>query len=196
MHGRPNLRSYLALKSTPFSRLLAPLDPILLPLNKERLMSREIAKVDITAQLLSAKIEDAGYEVEVDDDGDISILKTGFNARIELFDEHSSLRFRAAIILNSKTRNSEIEALVAELNKRIFSPKFVYHRFDDGDLVLFSHYVHYVPFGLNMANLLFSLRRFLEGVNAAKEDFIKDTEFDPSFQEDAQRSLPAPEEVQ
>jgi hypothetical protein len=84
---------------------------------------------------------------------------------------------------------------VAELNKRIFLPKFVYHRWDDGDLAIFAHHIIYFPFGLNIPNLLFSLRRFLEGVAGARTDFVKDTAFDPNFV-GAKPALPAPEQVQ
>ena len=97
-------------------------------------MTKEIVKKDVSSELLASRIEEAGYEVEVEEDGDVSILNTGFNTRIEVFEDSGILRFRAAIVLNPNTANQDVETLVAELNKRLFLPKFVYHRWDDGDL--------------------------------------------------------------
>jgi hypothetical protein len=158
-------------------------------------MTKEISKKDVTAELLASRIEESGYEVEVDEDGDIGIVNTGFNTRIEVFEDNACLRFRSAIVLNSNALNQDVEALVGEMNKKLFLPKFVYHRWDDGDLAIFAHTIIHFPFGLNVPNLLFSLRRFLEGVAGARADFVKDTAFDPNFV-GAKPALPAPEQVQ
>ena len=158
-------------------------------------MPKEISKKDVSAELLASMIEEAGYEAEVDEEGDISILNTGFHTRIEVYVDSATLRFRAAITLNTYATNQDVEALVAEMNKRMLLPKFVYHRWDDGDLAIFAHLVTYFPFGLNVPNLLFGLRRFLEGVSGARNDFVKDTAFDPQFV-GAKPALPAPEQVQ
>ena len=158
-------------------------------------MTKEIVKKDVTSELLASRIEEAGYEVEVEEDGDVSILNTGFNTRIEVFEDSGILRFRAAIVLSPNSANQDVESLVAELNKRIFLPKFVYHRWDDGDLAIFAHNIIYFPFGLNVPNLLFGLRRFLEGVAGARTDFVKDTAFDHNFV-GTKPALAAPEQVQ
>jgi hypothetical protein len=161
----------------------------------KEIAKKEIAKKDVTAESLAARIEDAGYEVEVDDDGDIALANTGFRTHIEVFPDSSALRFRSMIMLNSNASNSDVEAVVAEMNKRILSPKFVYHRWEDGELAIFAHLVIYYPFGLNIPNLLFTLRRFLEGIAAGRNDFVKDTAFDPNFV-GSKPALPAPVQVQ
>jgi hypothetical protein len=183
------------MKATTFHHLLQYHNPILLNCLLEKMMTKELTKKEMNSDLLASKIEEAGYEVEVDEDGDVSILNTGFNTRIEVFEDSGILRFRAGIVLNQNAANQDVETLVAELNKRIFLPKFVYHRWDDGDLAIFAHHIIHFPFGLNVPNLLFSLRRFLEGVAGARTDFVKDTAFDPNFV-GAKPALPAPEQVQ
>jgi hypothetical protein len=183
------------MSATSFNNLLRYPHPIALSHSGELSMTKEIEKKEVNSETLASRVEEAGYEVEVEEDGDISILNTGFNTRIELFENNGILRFCAAIVLNSNAANQDVESLVAELNKRIFSPKFVYHRWDDGDLAIFAHHIIYFPFGLNTPNLLFSLRRFLEGVAGAKNDFVKDTAYDPNFV-GSKPALPTPEQVQ
>ena len=76
-------------------------------------MTKEIVKKDVTSELLASRIEEAGYEVEVEEDGDVSILNTGFNTRIEVFQDSGILRFRAAIVLSPNSANQDVESLVA-----------------------------------------------------------------------------------
>lgn len=189
---------YMAESAMTFHRLFQGSQPIALStpsMRKEVSMTKEIAKKDVTADLLATRIEEAGYEVELDEDGDVSIQKTGFNTRLEVIEEYSSLRLRAAIVLHSSTKNQDAEALVSEINKRFFLPRFVYHRWEDGDIAIIANHVVLFPFGLNMPNLLFGLRRFLEGVAGAKKDFVEDTAFDPDFV-GPNVALPAPEKMQ
>jgi hypothetical protein len=76
-----------------------PVAPIQKNIPLEHTMARDIPRENVTIELLHAKLEDAGYEATIDD-GEINVLRTGFNLRISNFPDHSSLRFRTLIYLN------------------------------------------------------------------------------------------------
>jgi hypothetical protein len=59
--------------------------------------------------------------------------------------------------------------------------KFIVHRWEDGDLGLFMSHTVQFNFGLNLPNLLFGLRRFIESCQSLYRTDILGTRFDPNF---------------
>jgi hypothetical protein len=139
-------------------------------------MHREIPRENVTIELLHAKLEDAGYEAIIED-GEISVLRTGFNLRISNFPDHASLRFRTLIYLNDQLTDEEINAFVAEVNLSAYSLRVCAVRWAESDIGLFANYVMYYPFGLNLPTFVFCLRRTVDGMEKIFDDHIKNTRF-------------------
>ena len=57
-------------------------------------MVREINRENVSAELLKARFEDAGYEAFLEEDGAIYLPGSSINLRILVFPDHSSLVIR------------------------------------------------------------------------------------------------------
>ena len=64
--------------------------------------------------------------------------------------------------LNRELTDEKLEKLSADANYRGFMVRYVAHRWDDGDVGLIGNHVIHYPFGLNMPNLIFSIRKFVD----------------------------------
>jgi len=154
-----------------------PVAPLQKNIPLELTMARDIPRENVTIELLHAKLEDAGYEASIDD-GEINVLRTGFNLRISNYPDHSSLRFRTQIYLNEQLTDEDINAFVAELNLAAYSLRVCAVRWAESDIGLFTNYVMYYPFGLNLPTFVFSLRRTVDGMQRIFDDHIKNTRFE------------------
>lgn len=154
-----------------------PIAPLQKNIPLEHIMARDIPRENVTVELLHAKLEDAGYEATIDD-GEINVLRTGFNMRISNFPDHASLRFRTLVYLNEQLTDEDINTFVAEINLAAYSLRVCAVRWAESDIGLFANYVMYYPFGLNLPNFVFSLRRTVEGMQRIFDDHIKKTRFE------------------
>jgi hypothetical protein len=57
--------------------------------------------------------------------------------------------------------------------------RYVTHRWDDGEAGLLGNYVVYYPFGLNMPNLTFSIRKFVDALRGYYEQHKSDERIFP-----------------
>jgi hypothetical protein len=142
-------------------------------------MSREIAKENVSLELLAERLTEAGYEIELDkDDNIISIARTGVNLRLQLYPDLNSIRFRSHLYLNRHLSDDDVKSLLSNLNEMIYLAKFTHHRWDDGDLALVAGYAIYFTFGLNMPNTIFAMRRFVDSQMGVYQDHIKGTAYE------------------
>ena len=132
---------------------------------REQLMSKEIAKEHVSIELLQAKLEEAGYEAELKD-GEISVQRTGCNLKITNYPEHASLRIFGIFLLKQGLAASDLDQFVASVSAKSFFVNFSGKQWEDGDSGIFGSYVIYYPFGLNLPNFIFSIRRLAEGMHA------------------------------
>jgi hypothetical protein len=65
-------------------------------------------------------------------------------------------------IARENVTGEEMQKLSADANYRGFLVRYVAHRWDDGTTSLIGNHVMYYPFGLNMPNLIFTVRKFVE----------------------------------
>ncbi|NBY14608.1 MAG: hypothetical protein EBQ76_07745 [Betaproteobacteria bacterium] len=146
---------------------------------KETNMTREIDKEAVSVELIADRLTEAGYEVETDPDENIIIVhRTWVNLRLQLYSDLKSIRFRSYVWLNRHLTEEDLLKLLRELNDDVYLPKFTSYRWDDGDLALFASYSVFYTFGLNMPNLIFSMRRFIETKQGVYQDYIKGTAYD------------------
>jgi hypothetical protein len=164
----------------PNNLLPFPKVPVQAIVPTELTMVHEIQRDQVSLDLLLEKISMAGFEARIEDD-DIYFVGTGCSTRVDILPEAGVVRIRGLYMLNNQLNDAAADAFCAFLNKRLTVSKFVTHRWDDGDLGLFiSHCVQY-NFGLNMPNLLFSVRRFIESCQSLYRTDILGTRFDPDF---------------
>ena len=133
-------------------------------------MAREIARENVTSELLKIRFEEAGYETMLDEDGDLYVLGTWINLRLVLYPEYASMLIRGHLTLSSDLTDDELQKLSADANYRGFMVRYVAHRWDDGDVGLIGNHVIYYPFGLNMPNLIFTIRKFVDTLKGFYED--------------------------
>ena len=148
--------------SEKFKVLLLPTQPLQKNIPLELDMAREIARENVTSELLRSRFEEAGYEAQLDEDGDLYVLGTLVNLRIILYPDYASMLIRGHLSLNSELTDEELQKLSADANYRGFLVRYVAHRWDDGTTSLIGNHVMYYPFGLNMPNLIFTVRKFVE----------------------------------
>ena len=153
-----------------FKLLKLPTHPIQKNIPLELEMAREISRENVSSELLKVKFEDAGYEVTLEEDGDIFILRTGVNLRIINFPDHACLQLRGNLTLNTAISEEALTQLINLANYESFMLRYVGHRWESGEVYMFANYTIYYPFGLNMPNLIFSARRFIENVRMFYED--------------------------
>jgi hypothetical protein len=153
-----------------FKLLQLPTQPLQKNIPLEITMAREIEREHVTNELLKVKFEEAGYEIVLEESGDLSIMRTAVNLRLSNFNEHASIRLRGHMILNNQLSDEELDKFVKEVNYDSYSIRFIGHRWDDGDIGLFGNYVIYYPFGLNLPNLIFTVRQFVDAMRAIFEE--------------------------
>ncbi len=153
-----------------FKVLQLPTQPLQKHIPLELEMAREIARENVTSELLAARFEEAGYETKLDDDGDLYVLGTWVNLRIIIYPDYESMLIRGHLTLNSELTDEELQKLSADANYRGFMVRYVAHRWDNGDVALIGNHVIYFPFGLNMPNLIFSIRKFVDTLKGFYEE--------------------------
>ena len=153
-----------------FKVLQLPTQPLQKHIPLELEMAREIARENVTSELLKARFEEAGYETKLDDDGDLFILGTWVNLRIIIYPDYASMLIRGHLTLNSELTDEELQKLSADANYRGFMARYVAHRWGDEDVGLIGNHVIYYPFGLNMPNLIFSIRKFVDTLKGFYEE--------------------------
>jgi hypothetical protein len=152
----------------------------------ELIMPREIAKDAVSVELIADRLTDAGYEVDVEkDDNTILVQRTGINLRLQVFPDLNSIRIRSHYFLNRHLTEEDITKLLVRLNDEIYLPKYTHYRWNDGDVGLFAGYAIHYTFGLNMPNLIFSMRRFVDTQQGVYLDYIKGTAY--AYVEEEQR---------
>lgn len=153
-----------------FKVLQLPTQPLQKHIPLELEMAREIARENVTSELLKARFEEAGYETKLEEDGDLYVLGTWINLRIILYPDYASMMIRGHLTLNSELTDEEIQRISADANYRGFMVRYVAHRWDDGDVGLIGNHVIYYPFGLNMPNLIFCIRKFVDTLKGFYEE--------------------------
>jgi hypothetical protein len=159
----------------PFPKGAVATDPA-----KESPMAHEISRDQISLASLCDLVQSAGFEAVLQEEN-VFIVGTGAGLRLEIDNAIGAIFIRALYMLNPQAADSAIAALCGKLNERLLVSKFVFHRWDDGDVGLFiSCAVHY-NFGLQVPNFLFVLRRFIESCQTVYRHEILDARFDPNF---------------
>ncbi len=153
-----------------FKVLQLPTQPLQKHIPLELEMAREIARDNVTSELLKIRFEEAGYETMLDEDGDLYVLGTWINLRLVLYPEYASMLIRGHLTLSSDLTDDDLQKLSADANYRGFMVRYVAHRWDDGDVGLIGNHVIYYPFGLNMPNLIFTIRKFVDTLKGFYED--------------------------
>lgn len=153
-----------------FKVLQLPTQPLQKHIPLELEMAREIARENVTSELLKIRFEEAGYETMLDEDGDLYVLGTWINLRLVLYPEYASMLIRGHLTLSNELTDDELQKLSADANYRGFMVRYVAHRWDDGDVGLIGNHVIYYPFGLNMPNLIFTIRKFVDTLKGFYED--------------------------
>ena len=153
-----------------FKVLQLPTHPLQKNIPLELEMAREIARENVSAELLKARFEEAGYETSLDEDGDLYLLGTWVNLRIIVHPDHAALMVRGHLTLNSELQDEDLQKICAEANFNSFLVRYVTHRWEDGEIGLIGNYVLHYPFGLNMPNLIYSIRKFVDTVRGYYEE--------------------------
>lgn len=145
----------------------------------EHAMTKEIAKDDVSIELLMAKLEDAGYEANLDA-GEISVQRTGCNLKISNFPDHASLKICGAFPLKKEITEHDLDAFIAKISSASYFVNFSAFRWKEtGDVGVFGSYVIYYPFGLNLPNFIFSMRRLVEGMQKMYADYSNNSNYFP-----------------
>ena len=153
-----------------FKVLQLPTHPLQKNIPLELEMAREIARENVSAELLKARFEEAGYEAMLEEDGDLFLLGTWVNLRIIVHPDHAALMVRGHLTLNSELNDEDLQKICAEANFRSFLVRYVTYRWGDGEVGLIGNYVLHYPFGLNMPNLIYSVRKFVDTLRAYYEE--------------------------
>jgi hypothetical protein len=103
-----------------FKVLKLPTQPLQKTIPVELEMAREIARDNVSAELLQVRFEEAGYETKVDDEGDLYILGTLVNLRIVLYPDYACMLIRGHLTLNSDLCDEELQKISAQSNFRSF----------------------------------------------------------------------------
>ncbi|MEY5003742.1 MAG: hypothetical protein RL678_1551 [Pseudomonadota bacterium] len=153
-----------------FKVLQLPTHPLQKNIPLELEMAREIARENVSAELLKARFEEAGYEAMLEEDGDLFLLGTWVNLRIIVHPDHAALMVRGHLTLNSELKDEDLQKICAEANFRSFLVRYVTYRWGDGEVGLIGNYVLHYPFGLNMPNFIYSVRKFVDTLRAYYEE--------------------------
>ena len=76
-----------------------PVTPLQKSIPTELEMTRLISKELITTDFIFAKLEEAGYEILLEED-EIFVMRTGCNLRIQNYPDHVTTRIRVQYYLN------------------------------------------------------------------------------------------------
>ena len=153
-----------------FKVLKLPTQPLQKNIPLELEMAREIARENVTSEVLKVRFEEAGYETKLDEDGDLFILGTWVNLRIIIYPDYASMLIRGHLTLNSELTDDELQKLCVEANYGGFLVRFATHRWDNNEVGLIGNHVIYFPFGLNMPNLIFTVRKFVDTLKGFYEE--------------------------
>ncbi len=153
-----------------FKVLKLPTQPLQKNIPLELEMAREIARENVTSEVLKVRFEEAGYETKLDEDGDLFILGTWVNLRIIIYPDYASMLIRGHLTLNSELTDDELQKLCVEANYGGFLVRFATHRWDNNEVGLIGNHEIYFPFGLNMPNLIFTVRKFVDTLKGFYEE--------------------------
>ena len=153
-----------------FKLLKLPTHPLQKTIPVELEMAREIARENVSAELLKARFEEAGYEAKIDDEGDLYILGTLVNLRIVLYPDYACMLIRGHLTLNGDLSDEELQNISAKSNLHSFMLRYVTFRWNDGEVGLIGNHVLYYPFGLNMPNLIYTIRKFVDTLRGYFEE--------------------------
>ena len=128
---------------------------------------RVISKSEVSNSLLVERLEDAGFECSVEEN-EVWVHGTGCNLRLQIDLEARALHMRGLMMLRPELNTLEVNDLVIKATERLSLVKFFAHRWDDGKLGLWSSYTLFFPFDMNLSNLIFTMRRFIETVSTLK----------------------------
>jgi hypothetical protein len=162
-----------------FKVLQLPTHPLQKNIPLELEMVREIARENVSAELLKARFEEAGYEAKLEDDDDLYLLGTWVNLRIITYPDHAALLIRGHLTLNSELTDEDLQRISAEANFRSFMVRYATFRWDDGEVGLIGNHVVHYPFGLNMPNLIFCIRKFVDTLRSYYEGHKSDERLFP-----------------
>jgi len=81
---------------------------------------------------------------------------------------------RGHLTLNSELKDEDLQKICAEANFRSFLVRYVTFRWGDGEIGLIGNFVLHYPFGLNMPNLIYSVRKFVDTLRAYYEEHKSD----------------------
>jgi hypothetical protein len=129
---------------------------------------RVISKSEVSVNLLVERLEDAGFECSVEEENKVWVHGTGCNLRLQIDQKARALHMRGIMMLRPELSTMELNDLVIKANERLSLVKFLSHRWDDGKLGLWSSYTLFFPFDMNLSNVIFTMRRFIESVNTLK----------------------------
>ena len=148
----------------------------------EQLMSKEIAKEDVTLELLCSRLQDAGYEAVLNDD-EISVQRTGCSLRIKCYPDYSSVRMFGCYLMKNNLSEADLDEFIAMVSARSFLVNFSGMRWDDGSVGVFGSHVTYYPFGLNLPNFIFTMRRLIDGMSMMMSDHSGNAKYFPQSEE-------------
>jgi hypothetical protein len=144
----------------------------------EQMMPKEIAKEDITPELLCSKLQDAGYEASMSDD-EISVQRSGCNLRIKCYPEHACLQIFGCYLMKKDLPEADLDEFIAQISAKSFMVNFWGTRWDDGSTGVFGSTVMYYPFGLNLPNFIFTMRRLIEGMSMMFREYAGNAKYFP-----------------
>jgi hypothetical protein len=156
-----------------------PTNPLQKNIPLELNMVREIARENVTAELLKARFEEAGYEALVEEDGAIYLPGSLINLRVLLFTDHHSLALRGWLSLNPDLTEEALQKICHYANQNSYMIRYSSYKQDGDNVALFGNYIIYYTFGLNMPNLIFCIRKFVEMIRAFYEEHKKDERIFP-----------------
>lgn len=172
-------RTLIAMELIPFPK---PVPQAFIP--SELHMPREVPRDQVTLEVIHTLLAEAGYESTLDDEA-IYVQRTGCGLRLRVEPDFAFLRINALYHLNPALSEPALHHLLARLNENYQVLKLTSYRWDDGDLSLWaSHQVHY-PFGLNIPNFLFMVRKVNETMVYLYNNDLKGTSLIPPPQREA-----------
>jgi hypothetical protein len=148
----------------------------------EQLMSKEIAKEDVTLELLCSRLQDAGYEAVLIDE-EISVQRTGCNLRIKCYPELACLRIFGCYLMKNDLPEADLDVFIAQVSAKSFMVNFSSMRWDDGSVGVFGSHVTYYPFGLNLPNFIFTMRRLIDGMSMMMREYADNAQYFPQSEE-------------
>ncbi len=141
-------------------------------------MTRELAKEEVTLELLCVRLQEAGYEAVISDD-EIAVQRTGCNLRIRCYPEHASVRIHGCYLMRSNLPEADLDEFIALVSARSFLVNYSGMRWDDGSVGVFGSTVMFYPFGLNLPNFIFTMRRLVEAMSGMMTEHSSNAKYFP-----------------